>query len=201
MIINLGLPKSGTTTFSTALTRAGLRVADHKVPSDQNDQGRKFVGQLIYEGYFDHLNPLHHFEHYDAISEMNTLNAGQVLWPQMDFGLLSVIQDLYPDVKFVATTRDAEKICDSMNRWHGMGTRRLPKFNVPGLPAGWGAADRHKLLWITAHYAALERYFSAQDNFLMLDVSAPDARTRLETFIGRDLPWWGVANANATTLP
>lgn len=202
MIINLGFPKSGTTTLTQALRSAGLNVADYKIPSPQNKEEDIFVGELIYQGYFDHMNPLHHFDGYDAISETNVLRDGKkVLWPQMDYGLLTVIENLYPEVKFVATTRDAEAICDSMNRWHGMGTRRLPKFNVPGLPTGWGTEDRHKLLWITGHYAALERFFAGRQNFLMLDVSASDAQSRLSEFIGRDLPWWGVANANRAKRP
>lgn len=195
MIINLGLPKSGTTTLAKALAASGLTVADFKLPDPHDADQTRFVGDLIYEGYFNHLDPLHFVHSYDALTEINALRRGHVLWPQMDFGLLATIEELYPDTKFIATTREAAAICDSMNRWTNL-QARLPKFNIPGLPAPWGSEDRHKLLWIMGHYTALERYFNGRKSFLLLDVAAPDAKAQLEQFVERPISWWGVANAN-----
>lgn len=195
MIINLGLPKSGTTTLAKALASSGFRVGDFKIPDPHDPSQIRFLADVIYEGYFNHLNPLHYLDHYDALTEMSALRRGHVLWPQTDFGLLATIEELYPDTKFIATTRDAAAICDSMNRWTNM-QARLPKFNIPGLPAPWGTEDRQKLLWIMGHYTAVERYFKGRENFLLLDVSAPDAKAQLEHFVERPIHWWGVANAN-----
>ena len=39
-VINLGLPKSGTTTLARALRKAGLHVADHRIKPVQTDDAR-----------------------------------------------------------------------------------------------------------------------------------------------------------------
>lgn len=42
----------------------------------------------------------------------------------------------------------------------------------------------------------LRDIFAGRDNFLELDMAAPDARDRLAGFLEMDLPWWGRANVN-----
>ena len=58
--MNLGLPKSGTTTLARALRRGGWSVADHKLRRRAPPVVRKH-GQLrraaVYDGYFDTGDP------------------------------------------------------------------------------------------------------------------------------------------------
>ncbi|MCU0908051.1 MAG: sulfotransferase family protein, partial [Rhodobacteraceae bacterium] len=50
--------------------------------------------------------------------------------------------------------------------------------------------------WIDGHHAFCRQVFAGAEDFLDLPMDAPDARDRLAGFLGIDLPWWGVANAN-----
>ncbi len=148
-VINLGLPKSGTTTLGEALKRADLRVADWRIRQGQSEGDhlrRQFVGKLMYEGYFETGDPLGKMPEFDAFTEIDIVRNGLNLWPQTDWGLLDAIRTRYPGAKFILTHRDAAALSDSMGRWSNLGRTRLPNNAVPGLPEGFGGNDRDRML-------------------------------------------------------
>ncbi|MFD1343482.1 sulfotransferase [Litorisediminicola beolgyonensis] len=198
-VINLGLPKSGTTTFARALKRAGLAVADWKIqPGQSSDAGLqdRFLGELLYDGYFKHGDPLALLPEFDAFAEISTASKSFSLWPQLDFPLIQCIRDRHPGAKFVLSHRPAEEIVDSMMRWSNLGSRRLPKYSIPGLPAGYGKTTSELERWVTGHYLFTRHAFADSADFLEYDIADPDAPRQLEAFLGISIPWWGKANAN-----
>lgn len=198
-VVNLGLPKSGTTTLATALRAAGWRVADHKLRHGEGHPAKlsgTFVGRQIYDGYFETGDPLARLDRFDALTEISGLKGARSFWPQCDFAVLKAMRVARPGLLFVATIRPAEAISDSMRRWQGLGEERLPGGAVPGLPAGYGATDAQRVRWIAGHYHMLRDVFGDDPRFLELDVAGPDARARLAAHLGIDLPWWGRANVN-----
>lgn len=194
-IINLGLPKSGTTTLGEALKQAGLRVADWKIRPGQAPR-RGFVGKLMYEGYFANGDPLSLMPDFDAYTEIDIVRNGLNLWPQTDWGLISAIRERHKGAKFILTHRDPAKLSDSMMRWSNLGKHRLPVNAVPGLPEGYGTTDAERIRWISGHYSFVRKVFENADDFLEYDVTDADAQQRVSGFLGIALPWWGVANAN-----
>jgi len=198
-VINLGLPKSGTTTLGVALERAGLTVADFKIrrgKSPDPDIAGSFVARQMYEGYFRTGDPLDRLQGFDALTEISVLNRDLCLWPQTDYGILDALRRRYPTLRFVASRRDAREMSGSMLRWSDLGTDRLPQGQVPGLPRGFGDTSLERVQWIEAHHAFLRAIFAGDDRFLEYDTAAPDARETLSAFLGIDLPWWGRANEN-----
>lgn len=196
-VINLGLPKSGTTTFGRALKLSGLRVADHRIRPRQTEDTAlhdRFVAELVYEGYFHAGDPLAMMAHFDGFAEISLLRHERSLWPQTDWGVIRAIMDNHPGARFVATRRDAFEMSQSMLRWHDLGLERVPSLPIPGLPAGFGATSRERMQWIEAHHDHLNRLFAGSDRFLELDVAAGDAPQRLGDFLGREIGWWGRAN-------
>ncbi|MBT9382480.1 sulfotransferase family protein [Pseudooceanicola sp. CBS1P-1] len=197
-VINLGLPKSGTTSFARAMKAAGLKVADHRIRRGQTADPalwRSFVGMALYRGHFGNGDPLRDLGDFQAIAECSFLQGRRSAWPQMDFALIAAIRDRHPQVRFVATWRPPEALADSMRRWTNMATR-LEAASLPGLPEGFGADPGQLARWIAGHHAHLHMLFAGSDRFLELDVADPAAQDRLAGFLGRDLPWWGRANAN-----
>ena len=197
--INLGLPKSGTTTLARALKRSGWKVADHRIRPRQTEDVAlhgAFVGDLLYRGYFRSGDPAMRLTDFDALSEMSVLNRHGVAWPQTDLALIRALRTHHPDLRLLATRRDAFEMSQSMLAWADLGSGRLPEADIPGLPAGYGHTSKERVQWIDGHYETLRAVFAGDPHYLELDVAAPDARDRLATFLGRDLPWWGVANAN-----
>lgn len=199
-VFNLGLPKSGTTTLAEALQRAGLTVADWKIPLEGAGR-RVFLARRLYRGYFAGGDPLEGLDAYDAFTEVSVANDAHSLWPQTDAGLIEAIRARHPGTRFLLSQRDPAALADSMRRWKGLGTRRLPRLAVPGLPAGFGAEPGALERWIEGHHAFCERLFAGSDDFLAYDVSDEDAPAAIAAFLGRDLPWWGVTNANPAPAP
>jgi hypothetical protein len=202
-VVNLGLPRSGTTTLARALHHAGYKVADHRLRDPAPCPARAhlcerplFVADLLYRGYFGTGDPGALLPDYTAIAEMNMLRGGRSLWPQADFGLLLALRAHHPGLRFVATRRPPEAIAASMLRWNNLGQTRLPARDVPGLPAGYGRNAGELARWIGAHHAALDHWFRDDPAFLALPVAAPDAQDRLTRFLRRPVPWWGRANTS-----
>jgi hypothetical protein len=198
-VINLGLPKSGTTTLGQALAEAGLRVADWRIRSGQTENSkivRAFVGKLMYDGYFSTGDPLSLMPEFDAFSEIDIVRDGLCLWPQTDWGLIEAICRHNPGARFILTYRDPVSLSDSMERWSNLGRRRLPQNSVPGLPKGFGGTDPERVRWIEGHYSFCRKVFSGSDNFLEYDIVDPDAAQKIGDFLKIKLPWWGRANEN-----
>lgn len=198
-VINLGLPKSGTTTLGEALKRAGFKVADWKIRPHQteNKQLRRcFVGKLMYQSYFETGDPLAMMAEFNAFTEIDIVRDGLNLWPQTDWGLLSAIADHHKGAKFILTHRDAAKLSNSMQRWSNLGRHRLPVNAIPGLPEGYGGNDAERIRWIKGHNRFCRKVFENSSDFLEYDVEDSDAQEKISAFLGVDLPWWGIANAN-----
>ncbi|WP_321169982.1 sulfotransferase family protein [Sedimentitalea xiamensis] len=198
-VVNLGLPKTGTTTLARALRRAGLKVADRRIrrrsTSDAALKGQ-FVAELLYRGYFQSGDPGALLSEIDAISEMSLLREDDSLWPQMDFALIMALRVHNPGLKFLASCRDPFELSQSMLAWSDLGMSRLPNSAIPGLPRDYGQTTKERMQWIRGHYAALARFFGDDPDYLTYDIADPLARDRIGDFLGLELPWWGRLNAN-----
>ena len=196
-IINLGLPKTGTTTLTDALRHAGLAVADWKIrrgQSTRSDIIGEHVGKIIYADYFDSGDPLARLTEFDMINEMSAVRHDRSLWPQTDWGLLSAIQEHHPNVRFLMTYRDPMKTANSMMRWNNLGNRRLPMADIPGLPRGFGDTEDALARWIDGHFRFCRRVFQGCDNFLEYDIEDTGAQDKIAAYLGLELPWWGQSN-------
>lgn len=196
-IINLGLPKTGTTTLTDALRHAGLKVADWRIRRGQSnlpDIIGEHVGRILYADYFDSGDPLARLREFDVINEMSAVRHDRSLWPQTDWGVLQAIQTYHPDIKFLLSHRDPVKTANSMMRWRNLGNKRLPQADVPGLPRGFGRTEAELAKWVEGHFAFCRRIFAGCDNFLEFDIEDPDARDKIAAYLGIDLPWWGQSN-------
>jgi hypothetical protein len=203
-VFNLGLPKTGTTTFARALSEAGLKIADFRVRKHQTKDPEirgRFVAELLYEGYYNTGNPMAKLEEqFDGVSEMSALQKSLNLWPQMDFGIIMALRKNYPDAKFVATWRDSFLTSQSMLGWSDLGLERLPSANIIGLPPGFGETTKERETWIDTHYAHLDHIFDGDENYMKFDIAAPDAQDVLSNFLNIDLPWWGTDASTQSTV-
>lgn len=194
-IVNLGLPKSGTTTLAKALHRGGFKVADWMV-REEDGRKRGFVGRLMYLGYFESGDPLQFMLDRDAFTEISVVRRGRNFWPQMDWALLDAIRRHHPGTKFMLSVRDPAKHADSMRRWSNLGRTRLPENHIPGLPMLHGDEPGEIERWIEGHITFCRHVFRGDPDFLEYEIEDEDAREKISAHIGVDLPWWGQANVN-----
>ncbi|MAM61100.1 sulfotransferase [Maritimibacter sp. UBA3975] len=194
-IINLGLPKSGTTTLATAFNAAGLRVADWMA---RDAKGNKvgFVGRLMYKGYFESGDPLADMADFDAYTEISVVRRGRNFWPQTDWAIIAAIRAHHPGARFLLSRRDPESHADSIRRWSNLGKTRLPDNHVPGLPQFHGQNPGEIERWIEAHINFCRHVFDGAEDFLEFDIADAHAPEKISAFTGVDLPWWGKANEN-----
>ena len=197
-VVNLGLPKSGTTTLGEALKHAGMKVADWKIRPGQSESTRGFLGKLMYDGWFETGDPLQYLKEFNAFTEIEVVRDGMNLWPQTDWALISAIRAQYPGTKFILSFRDPAKHADSMRRWSNLGKRRLPQNAVPGLPEGFGWKPGELERWIAGHADFCRQAFAGSPDFFEFNIEDPESKSKIEGFLGIDLPWWGRANANST---
>ncbi|MBY6114647.1 sulfotransferase family protein [Mameliella alba] len=199
-LVNLGLPKTGTTTLAHALEQAGWRAADHKVRRVHTRTpglGGTYIARQLYNGYFETGDPFAHLDGlYDALTEISVLNGAASMWPQCDYAMIKAMRLARPDLLFVATWRPPSETSESMRRWGNLGNDRLPTGPIPGLPAGYGADDDQRIRWIEGHYDMLRDLFGEDPRYLELPVAAKDARERLARHLDMDMPWWGKLNEN-----
>jgi hypothetical protein len=197
-VVNLGLPKTGTTSLARALKLAGYRVADHRIRTHQTVTPAlrdAFVADLLYRGYFQTGDPGALFEDFTALTELSCLRHGKSLWPQMDYALIDAIRHHHPQVRFVASRRDSWDVSRSMLAWSDLGTDRLAAAGIPGLPAGYGETSHERIQWIDGHYAHLRTIFAGDASYLEYNVGDASARDAVAAHLGRALPWWGHVNA------
>lgn len=198
-VVNLGLPKTGTTTLARALRRAGLHTVDHRVRPEltkSENLHNAYVADLLYRGLYEAGDPAAYLSEFQAISEMSVLREGRSLWPQMDFAIIDALRRAHPQLKFLATWRDPFATSQSMLAWSNLGTSRIPQADIPGLPAGFGDTTSERTRWINSHYAHLDTIFAGSERYLRVDITAPDAPNKIAAFLGRKLPWWGHLNRN-----
>ncbi|KEJ89476.1 sulfotransferase [Sulfitobacter donghicola] len=199
-VVNLGLPKTGTTTLARALKIAGFKVADHRIRARQTETKslkNAFVADLLYQGYFQSGDPAALFEDFTAVTELSCLRNGKSLWPQMDFAIIDAIRKHHPEVRFLASRRDSWDVSQSMLAWSDLGTDRLPASDIPGLPEGYGETSRERIQWIDGHYAHLQAIFAGDPAFMEYDVADANAHALVAKHVNAELPWWGQANANS----
>jgi len=84
----------------------------------------------------------------------------------------------------------------SMLGWSDLGTARLPRNDIPGLPGGFGETSKERVQWIDGHYETLRHLFRDQDDFMEYNTDDTDAAQKIGAFLGRDLTWWGKLNTN-----
>ena len=196
----LGFPKSGTSTIHQAFREAGLRSA-HWVVRDG------FCGHLIYRDHRQGRNPLSSLSDYDVIAQPDICRPWEerdgeplVYWPQLDFEIITAIEEHNPEIRFILNRRDVDSLINSISNWASL-RNRIIRSDVPGLPQGSGRTDDELRAWIEGHYAACQDHFAGNPRYLEFDIADPTAHQRLEAFAGTELPWWGVANSRAERFP
>ena len=199
VVVNLGLPKSGTTTLARALREAGYKVADYRIrwrDTENKALRGRYVGGQMYHGYFATGDPLSSLAEFNGFSEIGVTRGNLSYWPQTDWGVISALRKHHPGIRFLASTRAPKDQALSMLKWSDMGIERLPKLTVPGLPRGFGHTNLERAQWITAHHAFLRHVFTGADDFLEYDIADTEAPGKIAAFLGHDMPWWGRLNSN-----
>lgn len=172
-IFGIGFHKTGTTSLAVALRQLGFSVTG---PNNVNDPNIK-------ERYIAIARELS--QHFDAFQDN--------LWPIV----FRDLDEIWPDARFILTTRDPE-IWIRSQIWH-FGSRTTPMRELIygtgfGCPLG---NERHYIDVMEAHVAAVRTHFHDRPGKLLeIDLSAGHGWTEICTFLGVDTPNCSFPRAN-----
>tara|TARA_B100002019_G_C21222562_1_gene575561 strand:+ start:473 stop:1072 length:600 start_codon:yes stop_codon:yes gene_type:complete len=183
MIILLGLPKSGTSSFQKLF--AHLKYSAHHWAV--RHPHFRYIGTMIQQNKIKNKPLLNEFQDSDVITQMDVcVSFEHNYWPQiLDF---KQIHAENPDSVFILNKRPPEKILNSFKNWKRVGDgkarslyERLHLYNTELVLE---KTDKGFIQFVNQHYAAVESYFSKipSAKFLSYDIEN-DKLEKLKKYI------------------
>ena len=160
MIILVGFPKSGTSSFQKLFTELGYNCY-HWVKHSE------YIGIIIYKNKQMNKPLLNGFLKNDVITQMDVcIDNNNAYWPQ-----ITDYEQLYnenPDSIFILNKRDPAKILSSFKRWNKL-HERLIRYNPELLN---NITDESFIDFVIKHYINIETFFSKFPNskFISFDI-------------------------------
>jgi hypothetical protein len=172
MIVLLGFPKSGTTSFQVLFKTLGYKSYHWR-------KGNQFIGTMIHNNKKSNKPLLHDFLETDVITQMDVCtNENNAYWPQ-----LTDYKQLYYENKntiFILNKRDPVKILNSFKSWNNFHGRLL-MYNPELLNDN---SDDAFIRFVRNHYKKVEEFFKAipQSKFISFDIEK-DKLEKLNPYI------------------
>ena len=172
MIILIGFPKSGTSSFQTLFAKLGYKSAHWTY-------NKKHIGSIIKKNKNSNKPLLSGLKSLDCITQMDVCISKQhCYWPQ----LVDYKQLYYEnrDYIFILNKRSPEKILDSMKRWGTM-NKRLFKYNPELIQ---DKTDNGLINYINKHFKDVENFFEQEKDakFISFDIE-DDNISKLKKYI------------------
>ena len=203
MIILLGFPKSGTTSFQYLFTKLGYKSVhwtiktdkcDHDDDDDDNDHNNDknkndnddnvYVGVMIKNNKDNNRPLLHGLKEYDCITQMDVcMSSTESYWPQ-----LTDYKQLYhenSDAIFILNKRDPLKILSSFKRWNNvLGANLFERSFEFSSDIFSVNTDEGFIEVVERHYHDVEHFFQqrAGAKFLTYDIET-DSLNKLSDYI------------------
>jgi hypothetical protein len=172
MIILIGFPKSGTSSFQSLFLKLGYK-------SFHWTKGANYIGMLIKKNKELKKPLLQGFEQSDCITQMDVcLSPEKSYWPQLiDY------QQIYNENKdsiYILNKRDPYKLLSSFKRWSKM-DQRLFNFSPELIE---NKTDEGFIEFVEKHYHDVELFFEEhkEAKFLSFDIDT-DSLCKLEKYV------------------
>lgn len=161
MIILIGFPKSGTSSFHKLFEQLGYKSYHWK----KDDE---YIGMMIYKNKINKKPLLNDFLETDVITQMDIcINKENCYWPQLvDY------KQLYKENSesiFILNKRNPEKLLDSFKRWNKL-DERLYKYNPELIH---DKTDTGFINFVNKFYKDVEHFFSSnpKSKFISYDIN------------------------------
>lgn len=161
MIILLGFPKSGTSSFQKLFIELGYKSYHWRT------NNKIYIGTMINKNKQMNKPLLNDFLNTDVITQMDVcINKNNNYWPQ-----ITDYEQLYnenPDSIFILNKRDPIKLLSSFKRWRKL-YERLIRYNPELLN---NTTDKSFIDFVIQHYTNIETFFSKFPNskFITFDI-------------------------------
>jgi hypothetical protein len=164
MILLLGFPKSGTSSFQTLFSNAGYNSCHWTFKN-------KYIGMLIKKNKQNNKPLLTGFEKINVITQMDVcINKNNAYWPQ----LIDYKQLYYENTNaiFILNKRNPEELLISFKKWNNL-IERLHKYNPKLIN---DKTDKGFIDFVNKHYNDVETFFADKPNakFITYDINNDD---------------------------
>lgn len=172
MILIVGLPKSGTTSFTKLFSNAGYKSVHWKI-------SERYIGKIIQQNKINNRRLLSGLENFDCITQMDVcMDRENAYWPQ-----ITDYEELYhqnPDAIFILNKRDPSKVLSSFKRWKKY-DKRLFTYNPELIN---DKTDSGFINFVEDHYNNIENFFYSKPEakFIIFDIDK-DSVEKLEKYI------------------
>lgn len=172
MIILLGFPKCGTSSFQKLFTMLGFK-------SYQWKKNGKFIGMIIKENKDQQKKLLSGFDETDCITQMDVcVSEKKAYWPQ-----ITDYEQIYyenTDALFILNKRPPLKLLSSFKNWGNL-LKRVHDYS-PAIFKNY--SDEGFLELINRHYNNVESFFLERptSKFISYDIETDDV-SKLSTYI------------------
>ena len=148
MILLLGLPKSGTTSFNKLFEKLGYEAYHWKINNGQ------YIGKIIQNNKKNNLPLLNGFSNAACITQMDVCISNEYCyWPQIvDY------EQLYfqnKDAIFILNTRDPVNILQSFKKWLGF-YKRIHLYNPELIKKN---TNEGFIDFVNSHYNRIRQFF------------------------------------------
>lgn len=156
MIILLGFPKSGTTSFTWLFNKLGMKSFHWVFRNDTDYIGNWIKKMKIKKQKLLSFIPEKYY-HNCAITQMDIcINKKDAYWPQLlDYKQL---YEEYPDALFILNMRDTDEILQSMKKWNEY-DKRLLNYNPELVKNFEGTNDEKIKKLINHHFYKVKLFF------------------------------------------
>lgn len=159
MIILIGLPKSGTSSFQDLFKQLNFTTYHWK-------KNNEYIGYLIKKNKLNNKPLLNDFNDTDCITQMDICNNECSYWPQ----IVDYKQIYYenPDAIFILNKRDPNNLLNSFKKWQGL-YKRLHKYSPELIE---DKTDEGFANFVTQFYSEVENFFNSMEDvkFIVYDI-------------------------------
>jgi hypothetical protein len=189
-ILNVGLPKCGSTTLTDFFTCAGMKTSQAFTDRDTNiglcmrsafESGKRIIASCdtwvnINEarGSKNIKTTLDH--DVEAIMQMDVVRSPtECVFPQISY--LDQIHEEHPNATFILNFHPVQHWLKSMVNWSRNGERmqeRLTECDLPGLPKGVGKSAEELKRWLCGHVNNMRNFVAEHPSHALIELDLYD---------------------------
>ena len=189
-IFVVGLPKAGTSSLHTYLSKSGIKSCHQTCRKNNSEVIPTF---RICDNASKNQPLLAGFDFVDAFTQLDWLLPCNkdlkcaTCWPQLT--LIPLLDKQYPGSKFILNTRNISNHVSSIMRWGNL-AQRIQKNNVPFFSMTRGTLEDNLAAWITSHNDFVRHFFFNSNDFVEIDIeNSEEAALSLNNFLGVNTTW------------
>ena len=173
LVINLGMPKTGTTSLTKYFKQLGIECAHWKT------KDKRIIGEAMTSSLHSKKPIFKDLPNVRCLTQMDFCRwtdkkrrISECFWPQID--MLQTLVKRFPSAKFILTTRNVDSWFDSVSRWSDLLDRiRCSSSSL----LRYNATDEEVKTWFVNHTNSVKAFVESKN---LMELTLEAAQTQAE---------------------